>query len=118
MKSILKKSVLALSVAALLTTGAFASRWTNLRTVNKYTCNVRPALCVVSEVSGDTITMIDCNGNVWEACGYEDLLPGDYVAVAFSDNGTDIIYDDVILSVWYQRPDLLPVVESNELPQG
>ena len=48
------------------------------------------------------IELEDCNGNVWE---YEtdstDLFINDTVSVILDNMGTDIIYDDEIVSIRY-----------------
>lgn len=106
MKAI-KHVLISIAAIAILSTSALAFQHTNLYNVNKYTCNVRPAICIVTEVDGESISLTDSYGNVWEANGYEDLGVNDFVAVAFSDNGTKEIYDDSIIAVWYQRIDLL-----------
>lgn len=59
--------------------------------------------CKVIEVneSDDTILAIDATGNEWEWTGTEDWEIGDCASMVMSDNGTDEIYDDIIISIRY-----------------
>ena len=41
----------------------------------------------------------DFNGNIWIFEGIEDWFIGDICAMMMDNNGTDIIYDDIIISV-------------------
>jgi len=114
MKKIFKRLMLMLIAIAILSTSALAFQRTNLYTVDKYTCNVRPAVCIVTAIKDETISLTDDSGNVWQVTGYDDLLIGDYVAVTFSDNGTQEIKDDTIIALRYQRVDKLEnFVEKN-----
>jgi hypothetical protein len=56
---------------------------------------------VVSEVKDDVVTITDANGNDWQFNGAEDWLEGDVCTITFCDNGTETIYDDVIVNTKY-----------------
>ena len=62
-----------------------------------------PKTCVVTDVNyvTDTVQIEDFNGEIWEFHGCEDWVEDDICSVIMYDNGTEIIYDDVILSVRY-----------------
>lgn len=49
----------------------------------------------------DTVVVEDYNGNLWAFYGTEDWMEGDCVSLVMSDEGTEEIVDDVILSVRY-----------------
>lgn len=57
---------------------------------------------VVVEVDNEWVTCVDFNGNEW---AFEneagDWMVGDFASVTMSNNGTDTIYDDIILSAKY-----------------
>lgn len=55
----------------------------------------------IVEVIDDTVYITDSTGNVWSFYGSEDWQTGDYAAMIMDNNGTDTIYDDVILQVCY-----------------
>jgi heme/copper-type cytochrome/quinol oxidase subunit 2 len=59
--------------------------------------------CEVIEVNrtNDTVLVIDATGNEWEWTGTEDWEIGDCASMVMNDNGTDEVYDDVIISVRY-----------------
>ena len=53
------------------------------------------------DTSKDTVTCIDFNGNKWSFEGVEDWELGDYASLTMCDNGTAIIYDDIICDARY-----------------
>lgn len=56
----------------------------------------------------DLVFVADWNGNILSFYGIEDWAVWDYVSMVFYENGTPMsIYDDVILSVHYERVDLV-----------
>ena len=56
----------------------------------------------------DLVFVSDWNGDIWSFYGIEDWSVWDYVSMVFHDNGTPFeIHDDVILSVHYERVDLV-----------
>lgn len=57
---------------------------------------------VTINAEDDTVTIESRNGNLWEFCGIEDWQVGDYCACLMDNNGTEIIYDDIIRSVRYE----------------
>lgn len=50
----------------------------------------------------DTVTIEYRNGNLWDFYGIEDWQVGDYCACLMDNNGTEIIYDDIICSTRYE----------------
>lgn len=66
-------------------------------------------LCVITDYDAETdeVYVADANGNEWSYYGMEDLDIGYYVSVTFWNHGTERIYDDEIISVTYERPDLV-----------
>lgn len=57
----------------------------------------------VVEIENDTIHLINWHGEEWLWDGAEDWEIGDYVAAIMDTNGTEIIYDDIIVSLRYTR---------------
>ena len=55
----------------------------------------------VMAVGTDTVIVEDYSGNLWAFYGCEDWQEGDCVSLVMSDNATEEIYDDEILSVRY-----------------
>lgn len=49
----------------------------------------------------NTVTFADFNGNEYSFYGVEDWEEGDIVSAIMSDNGTETILDDEIVSVRY-----------------
>lgn len=49
----------------------------------------------------DMLILIDFNGNEWLWSGIEDYEKGDIIAAIMEDNGTEIIYDDIIINIRY-----------------
>lgn len=49
----------------------------------------------------DVLILIDFNGNEWLWSGIEDYEKGDIIAAIMEDNGTKIIYDDIIINIRY-----------------
>lgn len=57
----------------------------------------------VVEIENDLIYLIDWDGNEWIWEGAEDWEIGDFAAATMNTNGTEIIYDDIIVSLRYTR---------------
>lgn len=49
----------------------------------------------------DCIILMDFNGNEWIWSDVEDYEKGDIIAAIMEDNGTEIIYDDIIINIRY-----------------
>jgi len=47
------------------------------------------------------LILIDFNGNEWLWSDIEDYEKGDIIAAIMEDNGTEIIYDDIIINIRY-----------------
>ena len=57
---------------------------------------------IVTTVATDFIVFTDFNGNEWEINGdSEDWDCGDIISVIMDNNGTEIIYDDEVVSTKY-----------------
>lgn len=58
---------------------------------------------VVNDLDFDNnlVIVVDCTGEEWAFEGIEDWCRGDIVGMLMSDNGTEIIYDDIILATFY-----------------
>lgn len=64
----------------------------------------------------DLVFVSDWNGDIWSFHGIEDWAIWEYVSMVFHDNGTPMnIYDDMILSVHYERVDLVQVQVLNSI---
>lgn len=57
----------------------------------------------VVEIENDLIYLVDWDGNEWIWEGAEDWEIGDFAAATMNTNGTEIIYDDIIVSLRYTR---------------
>ena len=65
--------------------------------------NIYPVAGVVTEVDRETDTVtFSTYGNAFSFYGCEDWEVGDGIAAIMSDNGTEEIYDDEIISVRYE----------------
>ena len=53
------------------------------------------------DYQNDVVEMVDGNGNIWAFNGTDDWREEDYVSCIMYKNGTDEIYDDVILMTRY-----------------
>ena len=49
----------------------------------------------------DIVTIEMANGHIYQFYGCEDYCEGDYVSAILWRNGTDVVTDDVIVSVHY-----------------
>ena len=67
------------------------------------------SLMVVYEIDyrKNIVTVQDVNGDLWLFHGTEDWSVGDFLVCVMFDNWTEEVYDDLILSTTYTRPDLL-----------
>lgn len=70
---------------------------------NAENTNLYPLCGVVVEVNhfSNTVTIRDFTGNLWSFYGAEDWACGDIAACIMDDMNTEIIYDDMIISVRY-----------------
>lgn len=64
---------------------------------------IYPQTFIVSamDTAQDALVLIDSAGNEWIWYGIEDYDLGDIVAAIMDDNGTEIIYDDAIITMRY-----------------
>ena len=56
---------------------------------------------VALDEENDLVTCKDFNGNLWKFYGCEDWAIDDIASLLMSDEGTEKIYDDTILSTRY-----------------
>lgn len=70
---------------------------------NAVTCRNYPNCGIVTEIDkgNDLVIFQDFSGQEWSFRGAEDYMVGDVVAVIMSDNGTESIYDDTIITAKY-----------------
>ncbi len=61
-----------------------------------------PLSTTVMQISNNTVTVEDSNGNLWSFNGAEDWEINDTCALIMNDNSTKDIRDDVIISTRYQ----------------
>ena len=87
----MKNMVMMLMVVVLLVVGAsaFAEDYAMVAKV------------VNVDYSADLVDVVDANGNIWQFDGCEDWEVNDLCACLMDDNGTEIIYDDMIISCRY-----------------
>ena len=71
--------------------------------VDEFASHIRPLCGIVIEVNYEYnyIAIEDFTGNVWEWEGVEDWQEGDIAAMIMDDNGTESIFDDIILDIQY-----------------
>lgn len=93
-----KKSLIALLGAAAAVSFAGASHAGEPAPKNYYAMTA-----VVSDLdyAGDTVTVENASGFTWCFEGTEDWEVGDVASLVMDDNGTEIIFDDEIVSVRY-----------------
>lgn len=85
-----------ISLILTLLTNGIASE--NLETVKIYS----NTMCVVEvDYQADEVTIADFNGAEFKFTECGDWLEGDLCSVTMCDNGTDEIYDDIILDTRY-----------------
>ena len=62
-----------------------------------------PLTAIVTEINPeiDVVSITDNNGSVWQFCGVEDWKEGDICSVIMNDNGTETIFDDIIVTTRY-----------------
>lgn len=65
--------------------------------------HIYPRSGVITEISGDTVTVCDGAGEAWEFTGAEDWEVGDGVSMLMFDNFTNRITDDYIIKTRYDR---------------
>lgn len=59
------------------------------------------AVVVALGIEDDLVVLKDSNGQHWCFSGTEDWMVGDVAALMMYDNGTEIIYDDEIVTAQY-----------------
>ena len=64
-------------------------------------CKEYPLTTVVTETGTKEIVITDFNGNDWVYKTDDEWEIGDYCSMIMSDNGTENIYDDIIVNVRY-----------------
>lgn len=65
--------------------------------------DVYPKLARVYEIDteNDLVFVEDANGFLWAFYGAEDWWVSDLVVMLMDDNGTDVVFDDIIVSTRY-----------------
>ena len=74
-----------------------------LSLVSAASAELYPATAMVYRVNqeSDLVYCKECNGVIWAFSGVEDWTEGDLVSMIMDDNGTELIYDDIIVQVRY-----------------
>lgn len=63
-------------------------------------CGLYLIPATVAEINQENIVAFeDCNGNIWESSGVEDLNLKDSVELLMFDNFSAEIYDDIIIRI-------------------
>jgi len=57
------------------------------------------AVVVKTDRENDIVTVKDFNGNLWEFYGIKDWNIDDICSMMMNDNGTETIYDDIIVTI-------------------
>lgn len=61
-----------------------------------------PGLLRVESVNGSNVSGVDANGFTWQFCqDGNDYFTGDLCAVIYDDKGTELFFDDEIVSARY-----------------
>lgn len=94
MKNMLKKIVILVVIGIVLMTEAKADVYSTLFKVEK-----------VDRIE-DVAILVDCTGHEWLYTEPEDMEEDDFYTAVMDDNGTELVYDDVIISIRYERPDM------------
>ena len=63
--------------------------------------SIYPSTMVVTNISGDVVTMETATGHQYEMVGADDWMVGDMVAAIMDDNGTEDVTDDAIVMAHY-----------------
>lgn len=56
---------------------------------------------VITDITDDTVTSVDFNGNEWQFTGADDWAVDDVAALVMFDNDTPEIVDDEIVAATY-----------------
>lgn len=94
--SILILVALAFVLGATHTVSAYNSD--NLDPVGYY---ARATKVIAIDEENDIVTCEDCVGFLWKFYGVEDWYVGSCAVMIMYDNGTPIIFDDIICHVYY-----------------
>lgn len=62
---------------------------------------IRVGTIVEIDAENDVVVVMDTVGMLWAFDGIEDYMLDDTVALLMDKNNTEIIYDDIILRVFY-----------------
>ena len=89
----MKKSIAIILLVALISVFGSAAADTGLY--------AHTAVIVEFNYDEDVVVVEDAVGFLWEFEGIEDYFVGDVVSMLMWDNGTESIFDDVILDVVY-----------------
>ena len=84
----------------ILTTALFTLM--SLNVLAKEPSNLYAMTTVVTDYQDGILYCEDFNGMVWTIeCEQEDWMVGDICAMVMDNNGTDVIYDDIIVTYKY-----------------
>ena len=96
------KGVLVLGVLAAVIGFIIHSSGCTTENFQKKTKNY-PLTTIVTEITPeiDAVSVRDNNNFIWQFYGVEDWAEGDVCSMIMNDNGTESIFDDVIVTVRY-----------------
>lgn len=71
--------------------------------------SIRADLVMVIDLNfeEDLVSVINSNGQIFTFSDVDDWFVGDYAIVLYNTMGTLLVYDDQIIRIFYERPDLV-----------
>ena len=87
--------------AVLLTAGIATILNGNVTQNVTYSQSLYPTCGIVTSVTETELEFTDVSGNVWTTFDPQDYEIGDRIAAIMDNNGTPIIYDDIVVSTKY-----------------
>lgn len=110
MKQINKKSILqGIGIAVIIASIYFFAvllplllRMNAESTTDKTTHYAKQGIVTAIDARQDMVTFTDTQDRAWSFYGVEDWQEGDMLACIMDTQGTDTVYDDVILCATYQ----------------
>lgn len=95
----MKKKFVALTIGIGLITLTAIPTLSHEREINSY----YPMTALVTEVNGtsDLVTVTNANGLQYQFYGVDDWIEGDVASLIMNDKGTELVYDDEIVSARY-----------------
>lgn len=94
-----KKKIVTLTIGLGMLFCAAIPTLSHAREINSY----YPMTALVTEVNGtsDLVTVTNANGLQYQFYGVDDWIEGDVASLIMNDKGTELVYDDEIVSARY-----------------